>query len=259
MNSKVSTILTIGSLIGLGVTAFFVAKETPAANEAVRSQGDDCDKKDIIIESAKEYKWAIIAGATTAALIIASRHIDAKNIAALSAAYSAIGAKYYQNKNKIDGIKEKIIQSDAKNKKDTTVASSENNNRFYQKHWCQEEYSGKVFEASEKEIMEAILELNKQLQLNGYVTLQEFLKFFNVDYLNDKVGWSLDNLALCCGGYCWLDLDYSQIYNNPNDEISFDLNINNGKETSLLVFGICPNADLYHEENAILNSAQIDF
>ena len=259
MSSKVSTILTIGSLIGLGVTAFFVAKETPAANEAIRSQGNNCDKKDIIIESAKEYEWAIVAGATTAALIIASRHIDAKNIAALSAAYSAIGAKYYQNRSKIDGIKEKIIQSDTKSKKDATTVPSENDSRFYQKHWYQEEYSGKVFEASEKEIMEAILELNKQLQLNGYVTLQEFLKFFNVDYLNDKVGWSLDNLVLCCGGYCWLDIDYSQIYNNPNDELSFDLNINNGQETSLLVFGICPNADLYHEENDILNSGPIDY
>ena len=84
---------------------------------------------------------------------------------------------YYQNRSKIDGIKEKIIQSDTKSKKDATTVPSENDSRFYQKHWYQEEYSGKVFEASEKEIMEAILELNKQLQLNGYVTLQEFLKF----------------------------------------------------------------------------------
>ena len=44
-----------------------------------------------------------------------------------------------------------------------------------------------------------------------------------------------------------------------NDELSFDLNINNGQETSLLVFGICPNSNLYHEENIILNNAQNDY
>ena len=75
----------------------------------------------------------------------------------------------------------------------------------------EESTTGIRFEATEVEVMQALMDLNKEFQANGVTTLESFLTFLQVhpeeikETNADKHGWNFE-----CFGGCeamWIDLD----------------------------------------------------
>ena len=104
--------LAIAAMIGVPITCFFVAKETPEFNKKME-ENKEADVKDKILLGITSYKKSIAAALLTEGAIFGSNHVNHKNIATLSALCASQAVNYKQFEEKANELfgKDKVTKA----------------------------------------------------------------------------------------------------------------------------------------------------
>ena len=231
--SIASGLLAIAAVIGVGVTAYFCAKETPEANEALDeeiarmenenkkeesdsedTENDDADEKDelelgimdMLKIKAPKYKKTLIAGGVTI-VCIASGHLIQ-----LMAVSSALGGMYYwQNRyHSLDDVIKKAKGTEVYKEIHSKIANDmkESGEAVKTKRNVFEKMSKKdgwftVYEPESKQLIETnnervLLARNYLLSAFGNGHFASINKVIQIlggkpDKMLNNVGWTADN------------------------------------------------------------------
>lgn len=215
------TLLAIGASVGVVLTAIETGKATIKAEKLVELNKDvpEYDMKEKVKDCWQFYIPAAVLGAGTIGCIIGSNVLSRKEIASLTAAYMALGKSYQQYRRqvaeRVGGKEEKDILAAAQRKEEATPASSE-------KVLCYEPISKRYFHATETELLGAFYETNRDFTENGYVALNDFYGYLNLDFvpaLNDR-GWSFDYFAEMWDNY-WINFSYVKQHTDDGLEVYY--------------------------------------
>ena len=216
------TILAVAASVGVVATAIETGRATTKAkhllevDEALRTYNEDEQgiveepptKKQIVLMCWKAYVPAAILGGGTIACILGSNALNKKQIASLTAAYMALGKTYQEYRRQVaehvGAEQEREIWKDAHaDDEDFVKMKSE------EKLLCYEPISERYFHATEAELLTAFYEVNHDFATNGYIALNDFYGYLNLDFvpaLNGR-GWSMDYLGAMWENY-WIDFSY---------------------------------------------------
>lgn len=215
------TILAIGASVGVVLTAIETGKATIKAEKLVELNKDvpEYDMKEKVKDCWQFYILAAVLGAGTIGCIIGSNVLSRKEIASLTAAYMALGKSYQQYRRqvaeRVGGEEEKDILAAAQRKEEASPAPSE-------KVLCYEPISKRYFHATETELLGAFYETNRDFTENGYVALNDFYGYLNLDFvpaLNDR-GWSFDYFAEMWDNY-WINFSYIKQHTDDGLEVYY--------------------------------------
>lgn len=216
------TILAVAASVGVIATAIETGRATTkakhllAVDEALRTYNEDEQgiveepptKKEIVQICWKAYVPAVILGGGTIACILGSNALNKKQIASLTAGYMALGKTYQEYRRQVaehvGAEYEKEIYKDTQ-----SVLKEPTSNMVEDKLLCYEPISERYFHATEAELLNAFYEVNHDFATNGYIALNDFYGYLNLDFvpaLNDR-GWSMDYLGAMWENY-WIDFSY---------------------------------------------------
>ena len=216
------TVLAVAASVGVVATAIETGRATTKAkqllevDEALRTYNEDEQdiveepptKKQIVLMCWKAYVPAVILGGGTIACILSSNALNKKQIASLTAAYMALGKTYQEYRRQVaehvGAEQEREILKDAHTDDEDFVKM-----KSEEKLLCYEPISERYFHATEAELLTAFYEVNHDFATNGYIALNDFYGYLNLDFvpaLNDR-GWSMDYLGAMWENY-WIDFSY---------------------------------------------------
>ncbi len=216
------TILAVAASVGVVATAIETGRATTkakhllAVDEALRTYNEDEQgiveepptKKEIVQTCWKAYVPAVILGGGTIACILGSNALNKKQIASLTAAYMALGKTYQEYRRQVaehvGAEQEREILKDAHTDDEDFVKM-----KSEEKLLCYEPISERYFHATEAELLTAFYEVNHDFATNGYIALNDFYGYLNLNFvpaLNDR-GWSMDYLGAMRENY-WIDFSY---------------------------------------------------
>ena len=215
------TLLAISASVGVVLTAIETGKATIKAEKLVELNKDvpEYGMKEKVKDCWQFYIPAAVLGAGTIGCIIGSNMLSRKEIASLTAAYMALGKSYQQYRRqvaeRVGGEEEKDILAAAQRKEEASPASSE-------KVLCYEPISKRYFHATETELLGAFYETNRDFTENGYVALNDFYGYLNLDFvpaLNDR-GWSVDYFTEMRDNY-WINFSYVKQHTDDGLEVYY--------------------------------------
>lgn len=192
-----STILTCVGAIGVVATTVLAVKATPKAQAAIEAKkeekGEDLTRLETIAAAAPSYVPSVITGAATITCIFASNVLNKRQQASLMSAYVLLDRTYKDYKKKVDELfgedaGEQVRAEIAKDKYDGTNIEkvSEGKELFY------DFYSGRYFESTMADVIEAEYKLNKTFIARDYAYLNEFYEFLDIEPIDEgyALGWS---------------------------------------------------------------------
>lgn len=199
------TILSCMASVGVVLTAIAAIKATPKAIALIEEDSEEnhdgdphaYTKKEAIMSCWKCYIPAISIGSATIFFIIGANALNKRKQIALANAYILLDRSYKEYKKKVrdiygndtdDNIKESIIED--KYDSDTDLLKNEGTLLFY------EEYYGKYFERTIEEVLKAEYELNRKLDKEGEVCLNDFYRLLDLfeSEIGDYYGWTRELL-----------------------------------------------------------------
>lgn len=220
-----STVLTFIGIAGVVTTSVMTAKATIKAfeivNEAECEKKEPLTKKEIVVLAGPSYFPAILVGASTIACILGANVLNKKQQALLSSAYAFANTSFKEYKNKVKEIygeeaHNKIIDSLAVEKaKDANVTApgifsncSLSTGDDSEPRLFYDEYSGRYFETTTEQVLQAEYHLNRNYILRGYATLNEFYEFLGLEQTDygEILGWSPSN-----GEMYWIDFNHRKL------------------------------------------------
>ena len=221
LRKNAGTLLAIGASVGVVLTAIETGKATIKAEKLVELNKDvpEYDMKEKVKDCWQFYIPAAVLGAGTIGCIIGSNMLSRKEIASLTAAYMALGKTYQEYRRqvaeRVGGEEEKDILAAAQRKEEASPASSE-------KVLCYEPISKRYFHATETELLGAFYETNRDFTENGYVALNDFYGYLNLDFVPalDYRGWSFDYFAEMRDNY-WIDFSYVKQHTDDGLEVYY--------------------------------------
>lgn len=207
-----STILTCVGGAGVVATSVMAVKATPKAlvllEEAKEEKGEELTKLEVVNVAGPAYIPAVLVGASTIACIFGANVLNKRKQASLMSAYALLDSSYKEYKNKIEqvygeGANTHIQEEIAKDKyEESDVTIAEDKQLFY------DEFSGRYFESTLAEVLQAEYAINKQIAEWGSAYLNDYYELLGIqtDY-GDYLGWS------ACGLYemywnQWLDFGH---------------------------------------------------
>ena len=186
------SILTGAAITGMVETVILSVKATPKALDILEEKQPQT-KKEIVKETWKCYIPAAIAGSITITCILTANHVHLLREAGIVAAYSVLGEKFSDyrersgekhDKKIMDQIKKEHISEAVANKPDAPLEVG--------KIWVYEPESDQYFQATTEQILWAELTANKMFANQGWVSLNQFLDLLpeadRVDF-GDYYGW----------------------------------------------------------------------
>lgn len=201
VKSNSSLLLTVGAVVGLGTTVYFVARGQMRADDILAERGkmvDLEDKETKIVPGKKEvfdltwqcYIPAAISTGVTLACIIGSQVISRKQIIGLMGTVGALTASRNQLEEAIrekygdDALKElkkrmTMKQSDPEEKTVfvRVIAEETGNGDLL----CYEGYSGRWFRSSREAVEEAEKTYNHELKENHYSSFNDLYDLFGIE------------------------------------------------------------------------------
>lgn len=196
LNRNASTILTCIGGAGVVVTSVLAAKATPKAltllEETKKEKGEDLTKLEVVKTAGPAYIPAILVGASTIACIFGANVLNKRKQAAIMSAYALIDNSYKEYKKKIielygEDANDKITEEFVKEKyEEYETPVSEDKKLFY------DEYSGRMFESTIKDVQNAEYQINRDLSMRDYATVNEFYEYLKLEPIEggDEIGWS---------------------------------------------------------------------
>ena len=225
------TILTCLGAVGVIATAVLAVKETPKAmklieeerhrinrdllKEAEENGNPDCmqisklEPIDMIKTAWKCYIPAAGVGLATIVCLFGANGLNKRQQASITGAYIFLDKAYREYKAKVkelygeDG--ERQVRSEiAKDKRDQGVEEGSDGVLLFFDF-----FSGRYFNRSMEQVIDAEYNLNRKFVHNDYVTLNEFYDLIGLDPVDfgDSLGWSIgagENFY----NYQWVDFEH---------------------------------------------------
>lgn len=191
-----STILTCMGGVGLVATAVLTAKATPKAMARVEitreEKGEELTKMETVIAAAPAYIPPIITGAATLACIFGIHVLNKRQQASLISAYALIDNSYKEYRKKVNELygedaNTKVKEEIAKDKyKESELKPADGMKLFW------DDFSGRIFESTIEKVQEAEYNINRDLSMQGYATLNQFYDYLGLVPIDggDELGWS---------------------------------------------------------------------
>ena len=208
-------ILTGIGIAGMLTTTVLAVKATPKALKLMDEKKKETDVEKLTVGETIKTTWkcyipAAVTCTASIACLIGARSVDAKRNAALATAYklSETALAEYREKvvETIGEKKEKDIRD--KISKDRIEGNPTNNNEIIitsnGETLCYDYYSKRYFKSNIDTIKRAVNEINRQLLLESYVSLNDFYSEIGLegtDY-GERSGWNTNDLKL-------IDVHYS--------------------------------------------------
>lgn len=200
-------------LVGIGISGLFATtvlavRATPKALELIEkaSQEKEVPVEELTpIEKTKAcwkcYIPAAVTGVLSAGCIIGAQSVNARRNAALAAAYtlSDTALREYQAKvtevigeKKDQLIRDKMSEDKIKNNpvsKNEVIITTKGDTL------CYDELSGRYFKSDIDKIKRAVNEINRQINLDMYASLNDFYDELDLDHtqIGYDLGWNLDS------------------------------------------------------------------
>lgn len=191
-----STILTCVGGVGLVATAVLTAKATPKAMTRVENardeKGSELTKVETVIAAAPAYIPPIITGIATLTCMFGANALNKRQQASLVSAYALLDNSYKEYKKKVaelygEGSNENVKAEIAKDKyEESSIKPADGMKLFY------DDFSGRLFESTIEKVQEAEYNINRDLSMHGYATLNEFYAYLGLVPIDggDDLGWS---------------------------------------------------------------------
>lgn len=208
------TILTSTAAVGVVATAVSSAKATPKAikllEKAEEKKGEKLTKLEKVKVAAPVYIPAAVIGTATITCMFGSDIINRRRQAALISAYTVLDQSYKAYRDKVKDIlgeetDAQIMSEIAKDKFEEVkekieVEKDDRTKLFY------EEYSGRYFEATMDDVLEAEYHFNRNFALRDYADLNELYSFLGLPETEygATVGWGRF-AGEAVYGYQWVD------------------------------------------------------
>lgn len=191
-----STILTCVGAAGVVATTVSAVKATPKAlkliEEAEKEKGDELSKWETIQVAAPTYIPTALLGIGTITCIFSAHMVNQRTQAALTSAYALLDQTHKEYKKKVEemygieadqGVREEL----AKNQyEEEEIKEEDELPLFY------DEFSKRYYNARNEDILYAEYEINKLLNTNGAVSLNDYYNLVGLDPVDygEYLGWS---------------------------------------------------------------------
>lgn len=190
-----STILTCVGGAGVIATSVMAVKATPKAmallEQSEKEKGEELTKLEKVKVAGPVYIPAIITGASTIACIFGANTLNKRQQAALTSAYALLNNSYNEYKNKVgelygEDADAHVKQELAKDRYDEDTVVDDGKMLFY------DDFSMRYFESTIEDVQRAEYQINRDLAMRDYATLNEFYDLLGLDPIDggDKLGWS---------------------------------------------------------------------
>lgn len=191
-----SIILTCVGAAGVVATTVSAVKATPKAlkliEEAEKEKGDDLSKWETIQVAAPTYIPTVLLGIGTITCVFGAHMVNQRTQAALTSAYALLDQTHKEYKKKVEemygeGADQEVKAELAKDKyKDIDIDEEDELPLFY------DEFSKRYFNAKNEDILYAEYEINKLLNTNGVVSLNDYYNLVGLDPVDygEYLGWS---------------------------------------------------------------------
>ena len=225
------TILAVLASAGVVATAVETSKATIKAQKLIETNtvsancGNDSEPAYTTAQKVRDcwkfYLPAAILGGGTIACILGSNALNRKQIASLTAAYMALGKTYQEYRRQVaanvGAETEKVIWEDAQAFKKEPLETDAT-----EKLLCYDPLSKRYFHATEAELLTAFYEVNHDFSTNGYIALNDFYGYLNLDFVPELngYGWSVDYLADMWENY-WIDFSYARQQTDDGLEVYY--------------------------------------
>jgi len=216
-------ILTCLGSIGVVATSVLAVKATPKAVDIIRArEGIDHEgnyygptKLEVVQSCWKCYIPAALVGLSTIACIFGANVLNKRNQASLASAYALLSESYQQYRKAAKAVYGEDADSKIKAQmaKDTYVSAdgyhvySADMDLESERILCYDLFSKRYFTSTMAAVLNAQYHINRNLQLRGNVSINEFYEFLGIDKIEngDDIGWSIDEFIE--DGITWLDFD----------------------------------------------------
>jgi len=214
------TILTALGIVGVVGTAVTAVRATPKALRLIKAKKDELETDKLTPMELVQTTWrcyipSVLIGIGTVTCIVGIGVMDKRNQAALMSAYTMLNESYKQYRK----AAKKVYGDDADSKiqaevaKETYISAdglgvySADMDPESEKILCYDMFSKRYFTATMAAIVNAQYHINRNLQLRGYTTINEFYNFIGLDGIKygDEIAWAMDDLME--GGIMWLDFE----------------------------------------------------
>ena len=215
-----ATILTGLGVVGVVGTAVLAATETPKALRLLEEKeryvqevyGEELTRFEKILAVTPAYMPAVLSGLATVSCILGANHINKKQQAALTAAYTQLATLTNEYRRKVREVfgeegEAKVCQELNKEVELYTKYGSLHETRLFY-----DEISKRYFEMSMYEMKEAEYNMNRMFNFLGALKLNEVYEFFNLgptEY-GESVGWAaLRDWEVI--GYSWIEATFDEV------------------------------------------------
>lgn len=211
-----STILTCIGAVGVVATGVSAVKATPKAMQllelAEEQKGEELTKLETVKVAGPVYIPSFIIGASTIACIVGANVLNKRQQAALMSAYALLDNSYKEYKNKMkemygaesDVLVRKELAKDRY--KDEDIVWDDDTELFY------DDFSGRYFESTAKDVIQAEYNLNRQMATCSGAYLNEFYEFLGIDTIpaGNELGWSTGILESHYWAQ-WIEFDHTKV------------------------------------------------
>lgn len=212
------TVLTYAGICGVVGTAVMAVRATPKALRIIeyekKQREDELTNRDIVMLTWKCYVPSVLFGLSTIACIISIHALDKRNQASLTSAYAMLNEAYKQYREAAKSVygEDADARIQAEIAKDVFVSADglgiySSDLDPSEKILCYDSYSKRYFESTMAAVLNAEYHINRNLQLRGDATINEFYEFLGIDGLEfgDEIIWDMNDLME--GGVMWLDFE----------------------------------------------------
>lgn len=219
--------------VGVITTAILAVKATPKAMHILEEKGEEASRTEKILAVTPVYIPAILMGATTITCILSANYLNKERQAMLTSAYAYLNNSYNEYRSTVkdifgDDADDKVKAEIAKKRYTDATKPEPNKKLFY------DQFSERYFEATEQEVMDAVLKLNRHYSIFSEATLNDFYDLLDLeptDY-GGVLGWSYAR-DLELYGYSWIDVKW------------VPLTMPDNLEAQVITFQIDPSEDYY--------------
>ena len=199
-------ILTGIGIAGMVTTTILAVRETPKALMLIRDA--EYEKKEGSLTAAEKFKacWkcyipAVVTGSVSIACLVGASSVNLRRNAALATAYklSETALTEYREKviETVGEKKERLVRENI-DKDHLEKNPVTNNNVIVTGNGdtlCYDSLFGRYFNSDIDKIKRAINELNRELIMDNYVSLNDFYDCLDLDHIEigDDLGWNVDD------------------------------------------------------------------
>lgn len=191
-----STILTCMGGVGLVATAVLTATATPKAMTRVKNareeKGDELTKVETVIAAAPAYIPPVLTGLATLGCMFGANTLNKRQQASMASAYALLDTSYKEFKKKVGEVYgedavQKVQSEIAKDKYEESDIQPEDGMKLFY-----DDFSGRLFESTLEKVQEAEYNINRDLSMQGYATLNGFYDYLGLVPIEggDELGWS---------------------------------------------------------------------